>query len=125
MSKRAKHGPSQCKLSPNHTSTVTTRDVLTPNGKNVTGRQLEVPTPGGEHRAFHHIVPREASEVERNRFNAQDMQADRNARRKAKSNTEVNAKRRALYQVSTNFFAINDNNYELMLTHPFHFCQPR
>ena len=67
-----------------------------------------MPTPGGEHNAFHHIVPREASEVERNRFNAQDMQADRNARRKAKSNTEVNAKRRALYQVSINFFALND-----------------
>jgi hypothetical protein len=82
--------------------------VLTPNGKNVTGRQLEVPTPGGEHNAFHHIVSLEASELERNRLNTEDMQADRNARRKAKSNTEVNAKRRALYQVSINFFALND-----------------
>ena len=108
MSKRARFGPSQCKLSPGQTSTVITRNVLTPNGKNVTGKQHEVLTPGGEHNAFHHIVPREASEVERNRFNAQDMQADRNARRKAKSNTEVNAKRRALYQVSINFFALND-----------------
>ena len=44
-----------------------TRDVLTPNGKNVTGRQLEVPTPNGEHRAFHHIVTLEAPELERNR----------------------------------------------------------
>jgi len=107
-------GPAQSGKSPSNTSTVTTRDVFTPNGKNVTGRQLEVPTPNGEHRAFHHIVPLGASELERNRLELQDMQADRNARRKAKRNTETNnergqanAKRRALYQVSINFFTSN------------------
>ena len=49
MSKRARFGPSQCTLSPGQTSTVIIRDVLTPNGKNVTGKQHEVLTPGGEH----------------------------------------------------------------------------
>ena len=75
MSKtRTKFGPSQCEMSPNSTSTLIKRSVLTPKGKNVAGIQHEVPTPG-------------APELERKRHRAEDKQADRNSRKKAKIST--------------------------------------
>ena len=67
-----------------------------------------MPTPGGKNRAFHSVVPLGVTEVERKRVRAEDKQADRNSRKKAKSKTmpnnergQVNEKRRALYQVTT------------------------
>jgi len=86
MSKKAKLWFFLVHLSQNHILAVTTRDELTPNGKHVTGRQLEVPTPCGENSAFHHIAFLEASQLERIQFNAQDIQANRNAMGKAKNN---------------------------------------
>jgi len=65
---RTKFGPSQCELSPNKTSTLISRSVLTPEGKNVAGMQHEVSTPGGKNRAFHNVVPLGVTEVERKRL---------------------------------------------------------
>ena len=90
---RTKFGPSQCELSPNKTSTLISRSVLTPEGKNVAGIQHEMPTPGGKNIAFHNVVPLGVTEVERKRLRAEDKQADRNSRRKAKSNTMTNNER--------------------------------
>ena len=102
-----KIGPSQCELSPNETSALIKRSVLTPKGMNVAGMQHEVPTPGGKNKAFHNVAPLGVTEVERKRLRAEHKQADRNSRKKAKSNTmtnnergQVNDKRRALYQVT-------------------------
>ena len=94
--KRRKFGPPQCSDSPSQT---TTRGVLSPNGGTVTGRQVEESTPRGEHRAFHHIAPGNASVDELKVLMADNRQADKNTRKTANKD----ARHRSLFQVSSIF----------------------
>ena len=72
--RKRKFGLPQCNDSPNKTIT---RDVLSPNGSTVTGRQVEESTPWREHKAFHHIAPGSASVDELKVLMADNRQADK------------------------------------------------
>ncbi len=105
MSTKLKFGLPQCNDSPNHK---TTRGVLSPNRVTVTGRQVEESTPRGEHRAFHHIAPDNASVDELKVLMADNRQADKNTRKRANNDAmadderrQVNARRLSLFQVSS------------------------
>ena len=81
MSTKREFGLPQCNDSPNQT---TTPGVFSSNGVTVTGRQVQESTPRGEHRAFHHIAPGNASVDELKALKADNRQADKNARKRAK-----------------------------------------
>ena len=105
MSTKRKFGHPQCNDSPNK---ITTRNVLSPNGFTVTGRQVEESTPREEHRALHHIAPDNASVDELKVLMAENRQADKNARKRANNDAmagdermQMNARRRSLFQVSS------------------------